>query len=122
MFWENENAIAAIEELALLHRKKGNYAKAKNLYVCLVAMIKKANGPDSARLALNFFRLGEVYADEGNYQAAETYYKRAASIWEKTHPGSETNPFWFRDALRDMQTQTDAEDDISHPEQSEGVA
>lgn len=122
MFWEHENAIATVEELALAHRKRGNFAKAKNLYVCLLAMVKKSQGPESSHLALIFFRLGEVYSDEGNYQAAETYYKRAAEIWEKTHPSQQDSPFWLKEALTDMQAQADNEDDIAPPQAREGAA
>ncbi len=85
MFWEDENAIARIEEQAAEHRANGNFIQAKSLYTCLIAMIKKAEGPESENLALNFYRLGETYADEGNYPAAQTYYHRASQVWRRAH-------------------------------------
>lgn len=86
MFWENENSVQEIEELAARYRAEGNFVQAKSLYTCLIAMIKKQHGNDSEKLALNFYRLAETYSDEGNYQAAQTYYNRAAQIWRRAHP------------------------------------
>lgn len=99
MFWEKDNAIESIEQLAALNRKEGNLAQAKSLYACLIAMIKNRGGATCDELALNFFQLGEIYDDEGNQSAAKTYYKRAADIWQTTHSSSDNNPFWYREAL-----------------------
>jgi tetratricopeptide (TPR) repeat protein len=99
MFWENVDAIERIEELAALNRKQGNLLQAKSLYACLIAMIKQKSGPESDQLALNFYQLGEIYDDEGKRGAAKIYYKRAADIWQRLHPESDSNPFWYREAL-----------------------
>ena len=99
MFWEKDDAIGEVEELAALHRKTGNLSQAKSLYTCLIAMIKKKRG-ESDELALNFYQLGEIYDAEGNEGAATTYYKRAAEIWQQLHPASLKNPLWYRNALK----------------------
>jgi tetratricopeptide (TPR) repeat protein len=99
MFWEKDNAIESIEMLAAMHRRKGNLAQAKSLYACLIAMIKRRGGAKCDELALNFYQLGEIYDDESKHDAARTYYKRAADVWQSNHEGSDNNPFWYREAL-----------------------
>jgi tetratricopeptide (TPR) repeat protein len=99
MFWEKDNAIESIEQMAAMYRKEGNLAQAKSLYACLIAMIKQRGGSSCDELALNFYQLGEIYDDEGKHSAAKTYYKRAADIWQSTHTDADDNPFWYREAL-----------------------
>jgi len=101
-FWNRINSINNIEIQADLCRKTGNIAQAKSLYTCLIAMLNKEHGPDSDELALNFFRLAETYADGGNYEAAQTFYRRSAQIWENNHPDRRQNPMWYTNALGAM--------------------
>jgi tetratricopeptide (TPR) repeat protein len=100
-----------VAKQAAMERMRGNLAQAKSLYACLIAMIKKESGPESEALALNFFRLAETYSDDGNYQAAQTYYRRAAEVWEKSHPNRGQSPIWYGSALGDMQRVTEQQDE-----------
>jgi tetratricopeptide (TPR) repeat protein len=76
--------IIELQRMAANAQKDGNYAKAKSIYVCLIAVIKRKDGPKSDRLAVNFFQLAEVYADENNYVGAQTLYERAIEIWQQS--------------------------------------
>ncbi|HEY9776242.1 MAG TPA: tetratricopeptide repeat protein [Planktothrix sp.] len=109
-FWNERGSVNNIGKLAAFARKRGDLAQAKSLYACLIGMIKKESGPESENLALNFFRLAETYSDEGNYQAAQTFYRRAAEIWEKTHPDRSANPIWYSKAIGEMQREAEQED------------
>jgi tetratricopeptide (TPR) repeat protein len=98
MFWQKSGAIGEIEQLAAGYRRTGNLAQAKSLYTCLIAMEKQKNGQSDV-LALHFYQLGQIYDEEGNRQAANTYYKRAAETWKQVHPEDGKSPFWYREAL-----------------------
>lgn len=115
MFWEKDDAIERIEELAALNRKQGNLSQAKSLYACLIAMIKQKTGAESDQLALNFYQLGEIYDDEGKHGAAKIYYKRAADVWQRLHTESDSNPFWYREALTKLGEASERQQD-SHSE------
>jgi tetratricopeptide (TPR) repeat protein len=112
MFWEQDNAVPQIELLAAQHREAGNTAQAKSLYTCLIAMIKRDGGEDSEQLAVTFYRLAETYSDEGNYKAAQIYYRRAVEIWEKIHPDPDSaEALAYERALQRMQGIMEAEDE-----------
>jgi hypothetical protein len=111
MFWEKDNAIAQIEALAAVQRKQGNFAQARSLYTCLIAMTRKSFGDKSEQLALNFYRLAEIYSDEGNYQAAQTYHHRATEIWLAAHPEQSADPRWGHRAMREMQYKVERQDE-----------
>jgi len=118
MFWEKKDAVGEIEELAARHRQAGNIAQAKSLYTCLIAMIKRNGGDGSEQLAVNFYRLGETYSDAGNYQAAQTYYKRATEIWEKIHPDLESPAaLSYERALERLQAIMEAQDEQREKDQ-----
>jgi tetratricopeptide (TPR) repeat protein len=111
MFWEQDNAVGQIELLAAQQRDAGNTAQAKSLYTCLIAMIKRDGGDDSEQLAVTFYRLAETYSDEGNYQAAQIYFRRAAEIWERIHPDPDSaEALAYERALERMQGIMEAED------------
>jgi tetratricopeptide (TPR) repeat protein len=112
MFWEKDNAVGQTELLAAQQRDAGNTAQAKSLYTCLIAMIKRDGGDDSEQLAVTFYRLAETYSDEGNYQAAQIYFRRAAEIWEKIHPDPDSaEALAYERALERMQGIMEAEDE-----------
>jgi tetratricopeptide (TPR) repeat protein len=122
-FWDKQGSVENIAQQAAAARQKGNLAQAKSLYACLIAMIKKESGPESQELALNFFRLAETYSDEGKYEAAQTFYRRAAEIWEKTHPDGGQNALWYGKALGDMQRETEHRDgESSKQRRQQGAA
>ncbi|HEY9681506.1 MAG TPA: hypothetical protein V6C89_11240 [Drouetiella sp.] len=99
MFWEKTGAIGEVEQLAAGYRRTGHLAQARSLYTCLIAMIKQKSG-ESDELALHFYQLGEIYDEEGNRSAANTYYKRAAETWRHLHPeNGGKSPYWYREAL-----------------------
>ena len=118
MFWQKDNAIESIEQLAATHRQAGNLAQAKSLYACLIAMIKQRGGANCDELALNFYQLGEIYDDEGNNDAARTYYKRAADVWQSTHANSDDDPFWYREALTRLGEQSEKQQE-RHAQESD---
>lgn len=110
MFWENDDAISKVEQLAAHYKAEGNYVQAKSLYTCLIAMIKKSHGTENEKLALNFYRLAETYSDEGNYQAAQTYYYRASEIWRSVHPDTSESMLSHSQALQQINTLVSEED------------
>jgi hypothetical protein len=54
--------------------------------------------------------LADVYSDEGNYWAAQTYYQRATEIWLAAHPEQSADPRWGHRALGEMQTKIERQD------------
>jgi tetratricopeptide (TPR) repeat protein len=74
-------AINDLEQLAEAAHSQRNFGQAKSLRICLIGFLKQEFGEVSEQLAVNFYKLGEVYADEGNYEAARTMYHRATEIW-----------------------------------------
>jgi tetratricopeptide (TPR) repeat protein len=76
--------IIELQRMAAKAQQERNYAQAKSIYVCLIAVIKQKDGPKSDRLAVNFFQLAEVYAEENNYRGAQTLYERAIEIWKQS--------------------------------------
>jgi tetratricopeptide (TPR) repeat protein len=122
-FWDKQGSVEKIAHHAAMARQRGNLAQAKSLYACLIAMIKKEYGAESQELALNFFQLAETYSDESNYEAAQTFYRRAAEIWEKTHPDRGQNALWYGKTLADMQRETEhREDENANRRRKQGAA
>lgn len=73
--------ILELQQMASEAQQSGNLAQAKSIYICLIAAIKTKDGPQSTRLAHNFFQLAEVYGQEKNFSGAQTLYERAIEIW-----------------------------------------
>lgn len=73
--------ILELQQMAAEAQQSGNLAQAKSIYICLIAAIKSKDGPQSDRLANNFFQLAEVYGQEKNFTGAQTLYERAIEIW-----------------------------------------
>jgi tetratricopeptide (TPR) repeat protein len=76
------NALQRTAEAA--HRAK-NFAQAKSFYICLIGALKQKFGIVSEQLAVNFYKLGEVYSDEGDHEGARTMYHRASELWQNLH-------------------------------------
>lgn len=74
--WERYSAEAAREY------RQGHYAEAQQL---LLTALREAEGfgASDQRVATTLNHLGEIYAAQGQYTAAEPLFKRALPIWEK---------------------------------------
>lgn len=85
----DNTSINELQRMAETAHRAKNFAQAKSFYICLIGALKQQYGALSQPLAVNFYKLGEVYSDEGNYEAARTMYHRATELWERL-PGSES--------------------------------
>jgi len=61
--------------------RKGDYAAAQGEFA--TALIEETFGPQDPRLALNLYKLAEVYRAQANYAAAEALQQRSLAIREK---------------------------------------
>ena len=122
MFWEKQNAISKIGKQARRYRLARNFAQAKSLYTCLIAMIKKSPEDHGDKLAANFFRLSETFRDEHNQTAAQTYMERAVETWlaQQSRDNSKVNA--KEDAIKAMRELVEQEDRISDNDDSKNVA
>jgi len=122
MFWESKNAISKIGKQARQYRLSRNFAQAKSLYTCLIAMIKKSPEEHADKLAANFYRLSETFKDEHNQTAAQTYMDRAVETWLARRPYDNSDLDAKEDAIKAMRELVEKEDRISDNDESKNVA
>ena len=61
----------SLNNLALLHKAKGDYASAELLHKRSLAISEKALGPEHPWVARSLSNLAGLYRDEGDYASAE---------------------------------------------------
>jgi len=72
-----------LNNLALLYKSLGDYAKAEPLYKRSLAIDEKALGPEHPNVALFQNNLAFLYDVQGKYAEAEPLFKRSLAILEK---------------------------------------
>ena len=72
-----------LNNLALLYKTQGRYAKAEPLYKRALAIHEKALGPDHPDVGKYLNNLALLYKTQGRYAKAEPLYRRALAIHEK---------------------------------------
>ena len=79
-----------LNNLAVLYRQKGDYAKAEPLLLRGLAITEKRVGPDHTSVTPTLNNLASIYRSQGEFTKAEGLYRRALAIREKalgpTHP------------------------------------
>ena len=85
----------SLNNLAVLYRTQGDYAKAEPLYKRSLAIFEKALGPEHPDVATSLNNLAALYYTQGDYAKAEPLYKRSLAISEKAlgpqHPSVATS-------------------------------
>jgi CHAT domain-containing protein/Tfp pilus assembly protein PilF len=84
---EHPAVAISLNNLAEVHRVRGDYAKAELLYRRALAIDEKALGIESLDVASDLNGLAELYRAKGEYAKAEPLYQRALAIREKAHGG-----------------------------------
>ena len=84
---EHPAVAISLNNLAEVHRVRGDYAKAELLYRRALAIDEKALGSESLDVASDLNGLAELYRAKGEYEKAEPFYQRALAIREKAHGG-----------------------------------
>lgn len=81
----------AANELAHLHRQRGELDRAAEFYRLAAERIEIFDGPDHPNLAASLYNLAHLELERGNAEAAEEFYQRALVIWLEAsgprHPG-----------------------------------
>jgi tetratricopeptide (TPR) repeat protein len=83
---------------ATVHKLAGATAKAEHLYR---EVLRFSSSTEQAAIAL--YGLGELYSDQGRYDEATDFFKRAVGLWVKLHPADAESVLWFSDALIRLQ-------------------
>ena len=73
----------SLNDLAEVHRKQGQYAKAEPLFRRSLAMQENALGPEHPNVALSLNNLAALYYAQGEYAEAEPLLQRSLAIREK---------------------------------------
>lgn len=74
-----------LNNLALLYKDAGEYAKAEPLYLEALALSKDLFGEKHRDYATDLDNLAALYHDMGNYAKAEELYRRAMTLREQVH-------------------------------------
>jgi CHAT domain-containing protein len=80
---EHRDVAAAIDSLADIYTKRGEYLKAEPLHRRALAIREKALGQDHPDTGASLDNLAELYYYQGKYVEAEQLFKRALAIREK---------------------------------------
>lgn len=70
----------SLNNLALLYKTQGQYAKAEPLYKRSLAIREKALGPDHPDVAASLWNMAILYRETGREKAAKDFEKRAVAI------------------------------------------
>ena len=79
---EQARQTEAINEQALAHRQRGEYAQAAALYRRVLPRVESLFGADSIEAARVLCGLADAQLAQQQYEAAEPYYQRASAIFE----------------------------------------
>lgn len=80
---EHLDVAAALNNLAALHNRRGDLARAEALYKRVLAIREKVLGPEHSDVATVLVNLGGLYEKQNNLTLAIPLYQRALSITEK---------------------------------------
>jgi CHAT domain-containing protein/Tfp pilus assembly protein PilF len=80
---EHPGVADLLNNLAVLHKTKSEYAKAETLYLRSLAIREKVFGSDHPAVANSLSNLAELYRAKGEYAKAEPLYQRSLLINEK---------------------------------------
>lgn len=80
---DDEDNIQSLCEQAETYRIKGQYAKAKPLFLRALSLAEQRFGPDDLELSSILNNLAVLYKYQGNFDEAEQLYRRALAIVEK---------------------------------------
>ncbi len=80
---DDPNVAAALNSVAMLYERKGDYATGQPLLVRALAIYEKRLGKDHVEVASTLNNLAILYDDKGDQAAAEPLYLRALAIREK---------------------------------------
>lgn len=92
--WEDNagNVGLILSALALLHGRRGDFAKASELFERALSVVEKSFPPDDPRVAMALNNLGFSYSVQKRYAEAEPLLGRALAIHEAArgadHPGT----------------------------------
>ena len=86
---DHPDVVTALNNLAAIFLVKGEYAKAKPLYVRALAIVEQLRPADPPLVATVVHNLAEVHRLKGEYDEAETLFKRALEIREKSLPSED---------------------------------
>lgn len=97
--WENDKKVGsdyldigpALEELGAIYQARGNYVRAKEVFLRALSIFEKNLGLNHPNVARVLNHLANVYSDEGDYRTALPLYQRALTISDTGNGPS--NPF-----------------------------
>ncbi len=75
--------VTAVDSLAELYLSLGDYVKARPLFKRVIALYEKQFGPDCHQLASRYTRLAWIYCQDGKFERAMQYRRRAQEIKDK---------------------------------------
>jgi tetratricopeptide (TPR) repeat protein len=78
----------AMQRLARMEAKVGNYAKAEGMLKQLIALDEKEMGPYFRDVGVDAYLLGSLSHQQGRLDDAQRYYEQAMTVFEK-----QTGPF-----------------------------
>jgi CHAT domain-containing protein len=81
---DHPDAAVAVNSLAVLYWRKGDNAKAEQLYQRARTIYEKSFGAEHPYVASSINGLALVYNSKGDYAKAEPLFRQALAIWEKT--------------------------------------
>jgi tetratricopeptide (TPR) repeat protein len=113
-----------LNNLAALHRARGNYAQAEPLYQRALTICEQVLGPQHPDTAQSLNNLAELYRAQGNYAQAEPLMKCALAIYEQVlgplHPDTKTiraNYTFLLEEMTERKTEgAGSQDDGSQPQ------
>ena len=89
--WHYPDIAPALEELGEIYRIRGDYDRAKEVFLRALSIFEKNSGSNHPDVARVLNHLAKIYSDESDYRAAAPLYHRALTISEKN--GGRDNPF-----------------------------
>ena len=86
--WQNDKKLGnqyldiapALEELGVIYQARGNYVRAKEVFLRALSILEKNLGSNHPNVARVLSHLANVYSDERDYQTALPLYQRALTI------------------------------------------
>lgn len=81
---EHAEVALALDQLATIHRRKGDLAKAEPLAQQALVMAEKTFGPNDSNLGLLANDLAVIYFNKRDLIRAEPLFQRARAVWEQT--------------------------------------
>ena len=100
---EHPDVANSLNNLALLHKGKGQYAKAEPLYGRALAIREKTLGSEHPDVATSLNNLAGLHQAKGEYAEAEPLYQRAGDLGKSPWPGASRRglePQWLGGTLR----------------------